>query len=74
VTRARDDELDAMHEDVLAEAERRDLAAAARATERWDRAHPTTLDSTLAWVEQLRAAFGDPPVDRRPWRGADFRL
>jgi hypothetical protein len=72
VTRPEED--DAMREVALAEAERRDFAAAARATERWDRAHPTTLDSTLAWVDELRAAFGDPPVDRRPWRGDDFRL
>jgi hypothetical protein len=28
----------------------------------------------LNWIDQLRTLFGDPPVDRRPWRGDDFRL
>jgi hypothetical protein len=40
----------------------------------WESAHPQTLDSILDWIDQLRAVFGDPPVDRRPWSGDDFRL
>ena len=70
MTRPRDEEPD----EILSESARRELKASARATEAWDRAHPTTLESILDWVDQLRALFGDPPVDRRPWRGGDFRL
>lgn len=33
------------------------------------------LDALLALAEEWEhALFGDPPVDRRPWRGDDFRL
>jgi hypothetical protein len=28
----------------------------------------------IDFIDQLRALFGDPPVDRTPWRGNDFRL
>jgi hypothetical protein len=66
--------LDALREDALSEAAWRDFRASARATAAWHRAHPTTLDGILDWIDQLRAAFGDPPVDRRPWRGGDFRI
>jgi hypothetical protein len=74
VTRPDDAELEALREDALSEAARRDFRASARATAEWERAHPTTLEGILEWIDQLRAAFGDPPVDRRPWRGTDFRL
>jgi hypothetical protein len=40
----------------------------------WERAHPTTLDSTLDWIDSVRSLLGDPPVNREPWRGNDFRL
>ena len=40
----------------------------------WERAHPTTLESVLDWNAQMRAIFGDPPLDREPWRGTDLRL
>jgi hypothetical protein len=40
----------------------------------WERANPTTLRSTLDWVDQLRSLFGDRAVDRQPWPGNDFRL
>jgi len=70
----RDEELESLREDGVSLAMRRELRASARATEQWDRAHPTDLAAILDWIEQLRQAFGDPPVDRRPWRGNDFRL
>jgi len=52
----------------------RAFAESARICEEWDRAHPVGLEGILDWIEQLRALFGDPPVDRTPWRGDDFRL
>ncbi len=45
-----------------------------RAVAAWERAHPVDLAGILDWIDQLRALFGDPPVDHRPWRGDDFRL
>jgi hypothetical protein len=40
----------------------------------WERTHPTTLESTLEWIESNRALFGDPVANREPWRGDDYRL
>lgn len=74
MSRQSPDELESLREDGVSPAMRRELRASARATEQWDRAHPTGLAAILDWIEQLRAVFGDPPVDRRPWRGSDFRL
>jgi hypothetical protein len=48
--------------------------ASARACTAWDRAHPLTLEDALDWIDALRAAFGDPPVDRTPWRAEDLRI
>jgi hypothetical protein len=48
--------------------------ASRRATEAWERAHPLGIEAALAWIEQLREAFGDPPVDRTPTRGDDWRI
>lgn len=63
---------------ILAEAHsesvRANFAASERACEAWERAHPTTLEGILDWIEQLRQLFGDPPVDRTPWKGDDFRI
>jgi hypothetical protein len=70
----RDEELESMREDGLSAEIRRQFQASAEATARWDRAHPMDVTAILDWIEQLRQAFGDPPVDRRPWRGNDFRL
>ena len=67
-------ELESLREDGLSEARREQFRASAAATARWDREHPTDLAGILDWIDQLRAAFGDPPADRRRWRGADFRL
>lgn len=71
---ARQEELETMREDALAPKRQRDFAAAARAVAAWERAHPTGLEEILAFVDGLRGLFGDPPVDRRPWRGSDFRI
>ena len=68
------DELEAMRADAASRDRAGDFTASQRAAERWAREHPTDLASALAWIEALRRAFGDPPVDRRPWRGSDFRL
>ena len=70
----RDEELESMREDGLSAEIRRQFEASAEATARWDRAHPLDVNAILDWIEQLRQAFGDPAVDRRPWRGNDFRL
>jgi hypothetical protein len=67
-------ELDSLREDGLSPERRRQFAASAQATARWDREHPTDLEAILAWIDELRAVFGDPPVDRTPWRASDFRL
>jgi hypothetical protein len=67
-------ELEEMREDGLSDERRRQFRASAEASERWDRAHPQSIDDILAFIDQLRAAFGEPPVDRRPWRGNDFRI
>ena len=61
-------------EDGFSEARRRDFDASVRACEAWDRAHPVTLEGVLTWIDQIREAFGEPEVDRTPWRGNDFRL
>ena len=67
-------ELASLREDGLCEARRREFRASARATTAWEHAHPTDVEATLDWIHQLRSIFGDPPVDRTPWRGEDFRL
>ena len=70
----RSEELESMREDGFSAEVRRQFQASAEATARWDRAHPLDVNAILDWIEQLREAFGDTPVDRRPWRGNDFRL
>ena len=74
MTRLSDQELAEFLEEGLSEARRRDFDASLRACEAWDRAHPVTLEGVLDWIDQLRATFGEPEVDRTPWRGDDFRL
>jgi len=69
-----DPQLEDMREDGLSEHRRREFRAAAEASRRYDEAHPVGLEEILDWIEQLRALFGDPPVNRAPWRGGDFRL
>lgn len=67
-------ELASLREDAFDAARSRDLEASARRCAEWDRAHPVSLEGILDWIEQLRRVFGDPPVDRTPWRGDDFRI
>jgi hypothetical protein len=59
---------------ILPASAREGFAASRRAVAAWERAHPVDIAGILDWVDQLRALFGDAPVDRRPWRGDDFRL
>lgn len=51
-----------------------EFAASALAVETWERANPISLEQILGWIDQLRAAFGDPEPDRTPWRGDDFKI
>ena len=67
-------DLDEFRDDALSPRAREAFRASAAATEAWDRAHPMDLEAALDWIDQLRAAFGDTEVDRRPSRGNDFRL
>jgi hypothetical protein len=68
------DELEEMRRDALSDDARRAFRDSANAIQGWEREHPLDLADTLAWIDELRALFGDPPVDRSPWRGSDFRL
>lgn len=60
---------DALSPEVVAE-----FAASARAVHAWERENPTSLEGILDWIDQLRAAFGDPKPDRTPWRGDNFKI
>lgn len=68
------DELEAFRAEGLSEARRDAFRRAAEAEASWDAAHPIDLAGILDFIDQLRSLFGDPPVDRTPWRGRDFRL
>jgi hypothetical protein len=74
MTRPTAEELASLREDGLSETLRREFRASARATAAWEREHGADLEAILDWIDQLRSIFGDPPVDRTPWRGSDFRL
>jgi hypothetical protein len=74
MTRERREELAEMREQGLSEGIREEFRASRRAVSAWERAHPVDVAGILDWVDQLRSVFGEPPVDRRPWRGDDFRL
>ena len=67
-------EVEAMREWAEREEVRADFRSSAAVVEAWERANPTTLESVLDWIDQLRGLFGDFPTDRDPWRGDDFRL
>jgi hypothetical protein len=67
-------ELEAFREEGLSASRREEFRLSAQATSRWDRAHPADVAAVLDWIDALRAAFGDTPVDRTPWRGSDYRL
>jgi hypothetical protein len=74
VSRTTREELESLRADGISAARRAEFRVAEEATRAWDRAHPADLEAILAWIDELRALFGDPPVDRTPWRGEDFRL
>ena len=67
-------ELEEMRDHALDARTRENFRRSEAAVRSWERAHPTTLDQTLDWIEQMRRAFGDMPVDTEPWEGTDFRL
>ncbi len=67
-------DLEEMRRDALSPEIRAEFRSSARAVARWEREHPQGLGSVLDWIEQLRGLFGDPEVNREPWRGEDFRL
>jgi hypothetical protein len=69
-----DEELEEFRAAAFSEAARRAFRASAAATLRRERTHPGDVNAVLGWIDELRRAFGEPPVDRRPWRGSDFRL
>lgn len=66
--------LEEMREDGLSAERAEAFRAGDRAAARWDREHPVDLAAVLDWIDELRDRFGDPPVDRTPWPGDDFRL
>jgi hypothetical protein len=68
------EELESMREEGFSAEVRAAFRKSARAVAAWERAHPVDIEGILDWVDQLRGIFGDPPVDRRPWRGNDFRI
>lgn len=74
MSEARRLELESLRAEGVGRAARDEWSASAKATADWDRRHAADIEAILAWIDGLRAAFGDSPVDRRPWRGSDFRL
>jgi hypothetical protein len=69
------EELESLRADGLSAERRRALRAAARASADPDVPRGARgVEAILDWIDELRALFGDPAVDRRPWRGSDFRL
>lgn len=73
------EQLEEMREDGLSPDVRKAFEVAERATDAWERERGRAqsqlgIEEILDWIDELRAAFGDPEVDRRPWVGDDFRL
>ena len=66
--------LEAWRDHALSDETRSDLRRSTATSEAWEREHPTSLASTLDWIDQLRSLFGEPPVERAPWRGDDYRF
>jgi len=66
--------LEEMRRDGLSPERADAFRAAEQAVADWKRDHPVDLAGALDWIDALRARFGDPPVDRTPWQGDDFRL
>ncbi len=79
MTRLPREQLEEMREDGSSQKLRDAFAAAEHACNEWERRRGRAqsqlgIEEILDWVDELRAAFGDPDVDRRPWVGDDFRL
>jgi hypothetical protein len=73
------EQLEQMREDGLSRDVREAFAAAEHASDAWERERGRArsqlgIDEILGWIDELRAVFGEPEVDRRPWIGNDFRL
>jgi hypothetical protein len=67
-------DLEEFRDDALSPEVKAEFAASDRAVEAWERENPTSIEGILDWIDQLRAAFGDPEPDRTPWRGDDFKI
>ena len=67
-------DLEEFRDEALSAQSKANFAASDRAVEAWQRANPTSLEGTLDWIDQLREAFGEPAVDRTPWRGDRFLI
>ncbi len=67
-------DLEEFRDEALSPEARAEWVGSARAVEAWERAHPVSVDAILGWIDQLREAFGEPPVDRAPWRAHRFLI
>jgi len=67
-------ELEEFRDEALSPESRAEWLASARAVEAWDRAHPVSMETILGFIDQLREMFGEPEVDRTPWRGDKFLI
>ena len=79
MTRLTREELEQMREDGMSAEVREAFTAAEHASTVWERERGRArtqlgIDEILAWIDELRAVFGEPEIDRRPWIGNDFRL
>ncbi len=79
MSRLTPEQLEEMREDGLSPEIREAFRAAERASDAWERKRGRAqsqlgIDEILAWIDELRAVFGEPEVDRHPWVGDDFRL
>ena len=73
------EQLEQMREDGLSRDVREAFVAAERACETWEHERGRAqsqlgIDEILGWIDELRAVFGEPEIDRRPWIGNDFRM
>jgi hypothetical protein len=76
MTRPTRQELEAMRREGLSADVREQFRAAESCADAWSADHQPNrgLAEALDWIDALRRVFGDPPPDRSPWRGRDFRL
>ncbi len=79
MSRPKSEQLERMRDDGLSREVRDAFAAANRACDAWERERGRAqsrlgIDEVLDWIDELRAVFGEPEIDRRSWIGNDFRL